>query len=224
MARQLLRFSVFCEKGYGACADGMARRVGVVKQTPYHYRGSKDCLFREALTGLVNVLLIDLGARSGSVREDLLRFAESFQAQSMSEQSLALYRRLVAESPRFPELARAVYESWQLAGVELARLLREAMQRGELRQEDPDRAVDGLISLLTGTRGDLHLFGMASTCPQQPGRNAQTVECFFAGLRTPCGGPGALKENLHEIIYLPFRLRRGDVDRSAQRLRQVRCA
>ena len=82
----------FCEKGYSACVDDIARRAGVVKQTLYHHYGSKESLFREALTGLVNVLLVDLGTRSGSLREDLLRFAESFQAQAMSEQGLALHR------------------------------------------------------------------------------------------------------------------------------------
>lgn len=169
----------FCEKGYGASVDDIARRAGVVKQTLYHHYGSKESLFREALTGLVNVLLVGLVARSGSVRGDLLRFAESFQSQAMSEQGLALYRMLVAESPRFPELAKAVYESWQLAGEELARLLHEAMQRGELRQDEPAFAADMLISLLTGTQRDLHLFGMDLTCPQQSGRTHRIVDCFL---------------------------------------------
>lgn len=169
----------FCEKGYSACVDDIARRAGVVKQTLYHHYGSKDSLFREALTGLVNVLLVDLGARSGSVREDLLRFAESFQAQAMSEQGLALHRMLVAESPRFPELAHAVYETWQLAGAELARLLREAMARGELRQDDPEFAAEMLISLLTGTQRDLLLLGMPAECPQLNGRMSRIVDCFL---------------------------------------------
>lgn len=178
----------FCEKGYGACVDDIARRAGVVKQTLYHHFGSKDSLFREALTGLVNVLLVNLIARSGAVREDLLRFADAFQDQAMSEQGLALYRMLVAESPRFPELARAVYESWQLAGVELARLLHEAMVRGELRQEEPEFAADMLISLLTGTQRDLYLFGMAPPSAQQRGRMGKIVDCFlraYAPQRTP---------------------------------------
>lgn len=169
----------FCEKGYGACVDDIARRAGVVKQTLYHHYGSKESLFREALTGLVNALLVDLTARSGSVRNDLLRFAEAFQAQAMSEQGLALYRMLVAESPRFPELARAVYESWQLAGVELARLLQEAMVRGELRQDDPEFAADMLISLMTGTQRDLYLFGMASPGTRQSSRMKSIVDCFL---------------------------------------------
>lgn len=178
----------FCEKGYGACVDDIARRAGVVKQTLYHHYGSKESLFREALTGLVHALLVDLTARSGSVRDDLLRFADSFHAQAMSEQGLALYRMLVAESPRFPELARAVYESWQLAGVELARLLREAMVRGELRQDEPEFAADMLISLMTGTQRDLYLFGMAPAAAQQGGRMTQIVDCFlraYAPQRAP---------------------------------------
>jgi len=171
--------STFCEKGYGACVDDIARRAGVVKQTLYHHYGSKDSLFREALTGLVNELLVDLEGRSGSVREDLLRFAASFQAKAMSEQGLALHRMLVAEAPRFPELARAVYESWQVAAVELARLLREAMARGELRKDDVGFAADMLLSLLTGTQRDLHLFGMAPAADQQVARTQQIVDCFL---------------------------------------------
>lgn len=176
----------FCEKGYSACVDDIARRAGVVKQTLYHHYGSKDSLFREALTGLVNVLLVDLVARSGSLREDLLRFAESFQAQAMSEQGLALHRMLVAESPRFPELAQAVYETWQLAGTELARLLREAMARGELRQDDPEFAADMLISLLTGTQRDMRLLGMPVECPQQSGRITRIIDCFLQAYAPVC--------------------------------------
>jgi AcrR family transcriptional regulator len=179
----------FCEKGYSACVDDIARRAGVVKQTLYHHYGSKESLFREAITGLVNVLLVDLGVRSGSLREDLLRFAESFQGQAMSEQGLALHRMLVAESPRFPQLARAVFETWQLAGTELARLLREAMERGELRQDDPEFAAEMLISLLTGTQRDLLLLGMPVACPQQSGRMVRIVDCFLGAYAAPAGAP-----------------------------------
>ncbi len=171
--------NTFCEKGYGASVDDIARRAGVVKQTLYHHYGSKESLFREALTGLCHALLVDLEARSGSLRDDLLRFAESFQGQAMSEQGLALHRMLVAESPRFPELARAVFETWQLAGAELARLLREAMERGELRRDDPEFAADMLISLLTGTQRDMHLLGMPVECPRQSGRMARIIDCFL---------------------------------------------
>lgn len=171
--------NTFCEKGYGASVDDIARRAGVVKQTLYHHYGSKESLFREALTGLCHALLVDLEARSGCLRDDLLRFAESFQGQAMSEQGLALHRMLVAESPRFPELARAVFETWQLAGAELARLLREAMERGELRRDDPEFAADMLISLLTGTQRDMHLLGMPVECPRQSGRMARIIDCFL---------------------------------------------
>ncbi len=171
--------NTFCEKGYGASVDDIARRAGVVKQTLYHHYGSKESLFREALTGLCHALLVDLEARSGSLRDDLLRFAESFQGQAMSEQGLALHRMLVAESPRFPELARAVFETWQLAGAELARLLREAMERGELRRDDPEFAADMLISLLTGTQRDMYLLGMPVECPRQSGRMTRIIDCFL---------------------------------------------
>lgn len=178
----------FCEKGYGASVDDIARRAGVVKQTLYSHYGSKESLFREALTGLCHALLVDLETRSGSVRDDLLRFARSFHDQAMSEQGLALHRMLVAESPRFPELARAVFETWQLAGAELARLLREAMVRGELREDDPEFAADMLISLLTGTERDMRLLGMPVECALESGRMNRIVDGFLRAY-APEAGP-----------------------------------
>lgn len=171
---------VFCEKGYGACVDDIARRAGVVKQTLYHHFGSKDELFRQALQGLADELLVDLARRNGALRDDLLRFAEFYRAKAFGEQGLALLRMIVAESQRFPELSRAVYEAGILpAWQALGKLLKEAMRRGELRRDDPDFAADMLLSMLAGQERSRRLFGGAEPGDSDAARSAQIVDCFL---------------------------------------------
>lgn len=185
----------FCDKGYGACVDDIARRAGVVKQTLYHHYGSKDSLFREALKGLADELLVDLERRSDSLREDLLRIAESYRVKVMSEQGLALHRMMVAEAPRFPELARTLYESgFAPAWSGLARLLKQAMDRGELRQDDPELVADMLFSLLSGQERSRRLYGVCARTDQAAGRVAQIVDCFL-GAYAPASVPERVKGN-----------------------------
>lgn len=173
----------FCEHGYGVCVDDIARRAGVVKQTLYHHYGSKDSLFREALSSLIEELLVELEGRSGSVRQDLLRFAEIFEAKAYGEQGLALFRMMVAEAPRFPELVQAVHEAWLKAGQELARLLREAMDRGELREDDTEFASAMLLSMLTGVLREHVLLGLVDRVP--PGHTQRVVDTFLRAYEPP---------------------------------------
>lgn len=171
--------SEFCVRGYGACVDDIARRAGVVKQTLYHHFGSKDALFREALVGLAEELFVELESSNGSLRADLLRFAESFRTKTLSEQGVALTRMIIAESPRFPELSRTVFEASDLATRSLARRLRQAMERGELRLDDAEFAAEMLLGLLGGKERDRLLFGIPADPLRQRGRVERIVDCFL---------------------------------------------
>jgi len=178
--------SAFSEKGYGVSVDDIAHRAGVVKQTLYHHFGSKDSLFSEALKGLADELLIDLEHRAGSLRDDLLRFARSYRAKALGEQGLALHRMMVSESPRFPELSRAVYGAvGLLAWRGLARMLREAMRQGELRPDDADFAADMLMSMLAGQERSRRLHGVAVAGDKAAGRVEQIVDCFLRAYALP---------------------------------------
>jgi len=170
----------FCDRGYGTCVDDIARRAGVVKQTLYHHYGSKDSLFREALKGLADELLVDLERRSGSLRDDLLRFALIYRSKTFGEQGFALQRMIAAESQRFPDLSRTVYEAGMLpAWQALAKLLKDAMRRGELRRDDPDFAADMLLSMLAGQERSRRLFGVAVASDQAADRAEKIVDCFL---------------------------------------------
>jgi hypothetical protein len=86
---------------------------------------------------------------------------------------------IVAESGRFPELARAVFETGQAVSGGLARLLHQAMARGELRNDDAAFAADILLSLLTGTQRDQLLFGLTPDPATQADRAVRIIDCFL---------------------------------------------
>jgi AcrR family transcriptional regulator len=169
----------FCEKGYGASVDDIARRAGVVKQTLYHHYGSKDELFREALIVLAEDLFVELESSSGPLREDLLRFAESYRAKTLNEQGVALFRMLIAEAPRFPELLRTLFEAGQVASHGLARRLQQAMALGEMRPDDAGFAASMLLSMLGGKERDLLLLGLPAGLGGPAARTERIVQLFL---------------------------------------------
>src|SRR5262249_30411302 len=76
---------------------------------------------------------------------------------------LALYRTIVAEGVRFPELSQAFFESGPgRAAARLATVLEEFRERGEIDIKDTTRAAEHFIGML---RDDLHLKGMLGLRP-----------------------------------------------------------
>jgi len=165
--------AVFAERGYRASLDEIARRAGVAKQTVYHYFPSKDELFARAVETMGEGILVALYPLEGeTLAATLTRFARTYRERVLAEPCIALHRLLVAEAPRFPELARTVYE----AGVgetvrHLAALLGRAMDEGQLRRDDPHFAAELLLSMLTGAERTRRLYEA-----QRPGSNASAAQ------------------------------------------------
>jgi TetR/AcrR family transcriptional repressor of mexJK operon len=68
---------------------------------------------------------------------------------------LAIYRVVVAESVRFPELGRAFYENGpQVTRASIERFLRRAVERGLLVMDNPRLAGDQFVGMI---KGDLYL-------------------------------------------------------------------
>ncbi len=69
-----------------------------------------------------------------------------------------MYRIVVAEAPRFPELGQVFYDSGPSIMIDrIADMLRRAADRGLLEIRDPRVAAIHFISL---ARGELHLTGV----------------------------------------------------------------
>ncbi len=161
-ARAILQAAteLFMAQGYGAVSmDAVAKQAGVSKATLYaHYR-AKDRLFAAivevACASLRNAATAELAMHEGTLRSQLMALGRHWLRFLLSPDSLAIFRTVVAESPRFPELAASMYENGVRATREwMTEWLAARRAAGELAAEDPAQAAREFLALL---RGDLYL-------------------------------------------------------------------
>ena len=153
---------VFLREGYSASMDLVAAEAGVSKQTVYNHFGSKEGLFRAIVDHASGELLDALG--DGDARADpaatLEAVARRFLSMLLAPSHLALHRMLVAEAPRFPDLAREIYLGGPAhAARELAHYLAQESRKGTLAVADPALAAEQFFGALCG---HLHLRALLS--------------------------------------------------------------
>lgn len=147
---------LFMAEGYGAVSmDAVARAAGVSKATLYAHFGAKERLFAaimaEACQAMRSTAAMDADAQEGGPRRALTAMGRRWLGFLLEERILALRRIVVAEGPRFPELARTFYANGPRATRDwLARWIEGERARGRLRCPDPDLAAAQFIALLTG--------------------------------------------------------------------------
>ena len=145
--------ALFIAQGYGAVSmDAIARSAGVSKATLYAHFGSKDQLFATIITEACRAKFDwggALAAEGGDLRATLKALGQRTLRFFLEDQALAIYRVVVAESGRFPELGRAFYENGPATGRRmLAAWLAEQAEAGRLRVPDPLLAAEQLVALL----------------------------------------------------------------------------
>ena len=138
---------VFLERGYAETTMQLiAERAGASKETLYRHFGCKEALFSEVVRRRSAIMMGgEEGELSGPPRQVLFDLALSILHFLGGADLICLYRVVVAESPREPELGRIFYA--QGPGRVIARLsdyLTQAAGRGELRVGDPDLAANSL--------------------------------------------------------------------------------
>jgi AcrR family transcriptional regulator len=129
----------FIDRGYAATRlDDVAQRAGVAKGTIYLHFKDKQALFQE----LVRTALVPLIGRlaapppaGGSIRAVLENFAETFVKEVVTTRRGAIIRLIVAEGPRFPDIADFYYREVVSRGLAGMRALIElGIISGEIRQ------------------------------------------------------------------------------------------
>lgn len=137
--------TLFLDRGYGgASMDEVATLAAVSKQTVYKHFSDKRRLFTAVISGDIaatETLTVDLVAAlstSEDVDADLRAFARRHVVDVTQPHIVRLRRMIIAESERFPELAR----TWYAAGPErahavLAEQFATLTGRGLLRTDDP---------------------------------------------------------------------------------------
>jgi TetR/AcrR family transcriptional repressor of mexJK operon len=168
----------FREEGYQVSIDRIAARAQVARQTLYNHFHSKDELFGEVVRHSILSVLVTLDG-DGDIRATLLAFGEAYRARLLSPNGLAIFRTMVAEAPRFPELAKQFFRQGpQTTRKRLAEYLARAMEAGRLRRDDPDFAAEMLTAMLLDfdrLRGLINL----QTDLLNPPKTAQVVDCFL---------------------------------------------
>lgn len=193
----------YCD-GYRVSMDDIATRAGVAKQTLYNHFASKDELFSEVIRREAERMATALGADGGELRARLIRFGKAFRALVLGTRCIALYRTLIAESSRFPEMTQAFYASGPAHTLrELAGLIEAEMRAGRLRSDGPDAAhfaAEMLLDMLSGADRTRHLLGIAQKPPRSDdARVARIVDCFLrAFAREVSTPPRATTKNSRE--------------------------
>lgn len=157
--------AVFVAMGYErASVDEIARVAGVSKATLYSYFPEKRLLFTEVYRTEILRLAdsaVELTDSSLPPERALRDAGHRMLAYLTSDFAQAMYRICVAESPRFPEIGRAFYETGpELGRARLGCYLRAAVARGSLRIDDIDLAADQFFQLCQTTICDRILCGV----------------------------------------------------------------
>ncbi|RKF45032.1 TetR/AcrR family transcriptional regulator [Paraburkholderia fungorum] len=176
--------TVFLREGFGfATMDDVAAAAGVGKQTVYRHFKSKEALF----VGVVNTMCTQVGAllagalseQSGGAPEVELRELGWVLARSLiTPDSLGLYRAIVAEAARFPELGQVFYEN----GAKVVRAFAATILR---KRFDESTAALRSATFVQLVLGDAHLeLTLGYTVPDVDARFAlQIDEAVAAALR-----------------------------------------
>lgn len=105
----------FQANGYaGANIKAVAQRAGVSTKTLYKLVPTKAELFEAVIRHRIDRFLIDVDVEVGDdldTREALERILLAFGMLTLSEETIAINRLVISECERFPELARAFYQS-----------------------------------------------------------------------------------------------------------------
>lgn len=150
---------MFLTHGYrNASMEKIAQAAPVSKATLYNHFDSKNALFAAVISERCASLLqtmTQVTVKSDGVESNLTKIASAAVELIFSEEALAIYRLVVAESPDFPELGQLFYQSGpQTVLTQLEDYFRQLNAEGCFHIADPVFAADAFFSML---KGDLHL-------------------------------------------------------------------
>lgn len=146
--------SVFLESGYSSASmDDIARRAGMSKKTLYRVFETKESLFAAVIAGRRAVLdaMISGGEFSGLESPDnvLRSYLGKLARFVLAPRQAALYRLVIAESLRTPELAHAFYREGPCkVRLALEHWLAYQREKGALHVPDPEHDAAMLCSMV----------------------------------------------------------------------------
>ncbi|MEM8547057.1 MAG: TetR/AcrR family transcriptional regulator [Pseudomonadota bacterium] len=152
--RAILRAAVeiFMEVGYERTSmDAVAATAGVSKQTVYSHFSGKEDLFRECILNKILDYGLDLQDQdpAAPIHAVLVATGERFLNMIYDDETMAMYRLLIAESPAFPSIGEAFWESGPVNLIEsLTAFLVRASKAGSTAIAAPQQAAEDFLCLL----------------------------------------------------------------------------
>ena len=151
---------LFLEQGFGSTSmDAVAKRAGVSKATLYVHFENKERLFAEvvgqARARLRDALIAITGQEQADPAETLRLIGQQFLHFVTAPAALTLFRAVIGETQRFPELGRTIFQTGSNDMLDLITgCIAAAAARGALVVENPKLAAGQFLAL---TKSDLHL-------------------------------------------------------------------
>lgn len=159
--------TVFLEHGYaGTTIDLIVARAGASKATIYSFFGGKEGLFSALIDERTERILAgfsDIEIGNGDVRAALTDIARRYMDVAMAPDAIGLYRLILAEGPRFPDLVDCFYRVGpDRVTARAATAFRRWAREGRISGTDPDRIAAQFLDVV---RGDLQLRALAGQIP-----------------------------------------------------------
>jgi AcrR family transcriptional regulator len=182
--------AVFLEYGYeGASIEEIVRRVGGSKASLYSYFGSKENLFWEVLNQLSDRFMTGLpvpAEADADLEGTLTAIGRRFLDIFLDEKRCRLFRTMIAESVRFPELSKDFFERGLRTRRALASYLGKQAAARRIGCPDPEMAASQFLELV---KGSPHLRVLLSMAPFAEGFDpdahvASAVRLFLYGCAT----------------------------------------
>jgi AcrR family transcriptional regulator len=185
---------IFMAKGYEAASmDAVAKAAGVSKATVYAHFKSKDELFAAIVARMCGRLTREIKAviEAGlPLRESLLGIGRRFLEVLTDPKRVRMFRMVMGEVDRFPELGRVFYRSGPLVMQEsLAGYLEQAAASGDLTIADAGQAARQFLSLV---KADMQLrclfdIGLVAPAGERDRQVTAAVDLFLKayGARAP---------------------------------------
>ncbi|MCC6467336.1 MAG: TetR/AcrR family transcriptional regulator [Alphaproteobacteria bacterium] len=146
---------LFLGQGFEATTmDAIAREAGVSKATVYAHATNKQELFAAIVRGRSSLVYQAVDATDAATlgaEQALRQFARRFMEVIMAPEAQCMYRIVVAEAPRNPELGRIFFEQGPKVVIgRLSAILAAGRDSGELDIDDTVIAAQEFLGLMQG--------------------------------------------------------------------------
>jgi AcrR family transcriptional regulator len=178
--------SVLAERGYrGASMREIAERAQASKETLYAWFGNKRGLFEVLVEWQAErvdaAIAPNLQRDNDDPSEVLRRFALELQRLLLGERAVVINRAAISEATSDPTFARILATHGRGNVVpKLVRYLEGQRERGRLKFEEAEAAIDALIGLAIGDQQVRRLLGvLPMPGPEQIEARADRTVCNF---------------------------------------------